>query len=172
MNLNRDSRKSAIRPYKNNVTVFGVEEPLDGDAGAEEDVVCQPCEDEGEFGERSVKKMQSPMLPSPAEIDNHNLTHFPYRSWCRHCVRGRGKEASHVKSQNEPGDVPEFHFDWCFPGEEEAFKNLTVLVGRMRGTRMTMSTLMPSKSTGEFASKRIMAYLRECGCELSKIIVK
>ena len=37
---------------------------------------------------------------------------------------------------------------------------------------MTMSTLMPSKSTGKFASKRIMAYLRECGCGLNKIIVK
>ena len=180
MNVNRDSREYAIRPYIKTVAKIEVKEPSgDKEESAavveeEEDLRCSPCEatEEEETGERHVKKMQSPLLPSTAEIDEHNLTHFPYRSWCRHCVRGRGKEASHIKSRNEPGDVPEFHFDWCFPGEEEAFKNLTVLVGRMRGTRMTMSTLMPSKSTGEFASRRIMAFLRECGCELSKIIVK
>ena len=169
--MNRDSRRHAIRPKSKYVAKIEVEKPS-GETKAEFE--CHPCEgtDEEETGERHVKKMQSPLLPTPAEIEEHNLTHFPYRSWCRHCVRGRGKEASHVKSENEPGDVPEFHFDWCFPGGEEAFKNLTVLVGRMRGTRMTLSTLMPSKSTVEFASRRILAFLRECGCELSKIIVK
>ena len=170
--MNRDSCRHAVRPKDKTVAKVEVEEV--GGEGDEEEVRCHPCggSEEEETGERFVKKMQSPLLPSAKEIDEHNLTHFPYRSWCRHCVRGRGKEASHVKAQNEPGDVPEFHFDWCFPGEEEAFKNLTVLVGRMRGTRMTLSALMPSKSTGEFASRRIMAFLRECGCELSKIIIK
>ena len=35
-----------------------------------------------------------------------------------------------------------------------------------------MSTVVPTKTTGEFTGRRIMAFLRECGCELSKIIVK
>ena len=140
--MNRDSENNAIRPFNHLVADVEVEEP----SGEREDdgSRCHPCEDEGESGERFVKRMQSPLLPTPAEIEDHNLTHFPYRSWCRHCVRGRGKEASHVKAQNEPGEVPEADFDWCFLGEEEAFKNLAVLVGRMRGTRMTMTGLMPS----------------------------
>ena len=37
---------------------------------------------------------------------------------------------------------------------------------------MTMSSVSPTKSTGEFITRRIMAYLRECGCELAKIVVK
>ena len=71
-----------------------------------------------EYGERTVKKMNDPSRPSQADVDTHNLTHQPYRSWCRHCVRGRGKELPHVKGKDEMGEVPEFHFDFCFPGEE------------------------------------------------------
>ena len=29
---------------------------------------------------------------APEEPAEHMLTHIPFRSWCRHCVRGRGKE--------------------------------------------------------------------------------
>jgi hypothetical protein len=129
-------------------------------------------EEEGESGKREVQKMNSPGKPSAEEVEHHNLTHLPFRNWCRHCIRGRGKEASHKVVQDEGGEVPELHLDYCFPGEEETGKNLTVLVARMRNTRMTMSTVIPSKTTGEFTGKRIMAFLRECGCELSKLTVK
>ena len=46
---------------------------------------------EGEPGERKTKKLQEPKMPTRTEIEEHNLTHLPYRSWCRHCVRGRGR---------------------------------------------------------------------------------
>ena len=63
--------------------------------------------------------------------------------------------------------------DFCFPGyEESASEYLTVLVVRMRDTRMTMSTVVPSKSVGEFTTKRTVAFLRECGSEMSKITIK
>ena len=81
--------------------------------------------------------MNSPVKPSREEVETHNLTHLPYRNWCRHCVRGRGKEAAHAAGKGEIGDHPEFHFDWCFPGEEEAGKNLTVLVGASESAPQT-----------------------------------
>ena len=52
-------------------------------------------EEEGESGRREVERMQSPGKPSLEEVEHHNLTHLPYRSWCRHCVRGRKKELPH-----------------------------------------------------------------------------
>ena len=97
-----------------------------GDVEVEEE---DDSEDEGESGKREIKKMNPPIKPSSEEIETHNLTHLPYRNWCRHCVRGRGKEAAHKAGSGEVGDHPEFHFDWCFPGEEEEGKNLIVLVG-------------------------------------------
>ena len=32
--------------------------------------------------------------PSEAEVEQHELTHLPFRSWCRHCVHDKGKEKS------------------------------------------------------------------------------
>ena len=34
-----------------------------------------------------------PVLPSEALVEQHELTHFPFRDWCRHCVRATSKEA-------------------------------------------------------------------------------
>ena len=32
----------------------------------------------------------SPKLPSPADVEDHRLTHNPVRSWCKICIVGRG----------------------------------------------------------------------------------
>ena len=39
--------------------------------------------------------LPNPELPSQSEIDDHNVDHCPYRSWCRHCVEGRAREMAH-----------------------------------------------------------------------------
>ena len=57
----------------------------------------EEAENEGESGSRSVLKMLDPKLPSKAEREEHELTHLPYRNWCKYCVQGRGKEAPHKK---------------------------------------------------------------------------
>ncbi len=58
-------------------------------------------------------------LPSEAEVQQHCLTHMPYRNWCPHCVRGRGREMDHKKTKEkgeEEPTVPEYHMDYCFTG--------------------------------------------------------
>lgn len=56
----------------------------------DEDISDEEFDGEGAGGEeREVVKMQSPKLPPKDEVDNHMLTHVPFRSWCRHCVRAR-----------------------------------------------------------------------------------
>ena len=45
-----------------------------------------------------VRTLASPELPSQAEIDEHNVSHQPYRAWCRFCVMGRGEPDYHRKS--------------------------------------------------------------------------
>ena len=34
----------------------------------------------------------------------HELTHLPYRSWCSHCVRVKGKAIDHRKAEQRPED--------------------------------------------------------------------
>ena len=50
----------------------------------------QEREGVGAQGER-VRPLPQPRLPSRQEVQEHELTHIPYRSWCVHCVRGAGR---------------------------------------------------------------------------------
>ena len=68
--------------------------------------------------------------------------------------------------------LPEFNFDYCFPGKTEGKDNLKVLVGRERGKRMTMATVVSRKGADKFVVKRVAAFLKETGCEYRDIIVK
>ena len=47
---------------------------------------------------REVKAPGIPMTPSRAEVLQHRLKHHPYRDWCPHCVRGKGREDRHTGS--------------------------------------------------------------------------
>ena len=109
---------------------------------------------------RKVKPMHDPRLPSREEVRLHSLTHLPYRSWCAHCVRGRGREMDHRKRSAGEEGVPEYHLDYCFPGDEEGQK-LVVLAVVERYSRMKKMAVVPSKgSTGEYAMKMVLSLMR------------
>ena len=83
---------SCMRPkrrcWDGSVLEGGVE-----DAGGE--VAEEVLEDEVDKGVRKPVNMRDPKLPTEEERKEHEMTHLPYRSWCRHCVRGRGKDSAH-----------------------------------------------------------------------------
>eukprot|EP00971_Amphidinium_carterae_P209657 4159003-Amphidinium_carterae.1 len=43
----------------------------------------------------TAKPLAVPVRPSKAEVEAHNLTHLPYRSWCPHCVRAKARPRGH-----------------------------------------------------------------------------
>ena len=68
-----------------------------------------------------------------------------------------------AKNAEAESGIPEYHLDYCFPGDEEG-ERLTVLVGVERYSRMKKAVVVPSKgSTGWYAAKMIMELMRECG---------
>ena len=102
-----------------NVEPASADEKAEGAEGqVEPEIECQPCgEGEGteQAGQRRTIRVTTPYKPSQDEVEEHELTHLPYRSWCKHCIRGRGKETSHQQQSEEDRTVPEFHMDFCFP---------------------------------------------------------
>ena len=76
-------------------------------------------EDESEEAARP-RILRDPGDPTPQEVDEHNVTHMPYRAWCRHCVAGRGKEDPHrrVKQESKEAGIPVSSVDYCFFGSE------------------------------------------------------
>ena len=71
---------------------------------------------------REVSAPPIPTLPSREEVFRHRLTHRPFRSWCPHCVKGKGREDRHVQSKQKnlvPG-VPKIVSDYFFIGRRRA----------------------------------------------------
>ena len=56
--------------------ICGVNDEMDSDA------------DDENIGAIKVKAVKNVYLPSQLEIDEHNLTHLPFRDWCPYCVQG------------------------------------------------------------------------------------
>ena len=112
-----------------------------------------------EFGNRKVVRKHDPRQPSQQEKEEHEMTHLPFRSWCRHCIMGRGREEDCRKSMEEERQVPEVHLDYMFMGDEKEGKTLAFLVARERETRAVLSTVVPRKTTGEWICRRLMAWL-------------
>ena len=83
-----------------------------------EEAVRVHAEAEGDF----VKGFVDPRLPSPAEQAAHALVHVPYRNWCGVCVRAKGRDLDHRTAVCSEYQIPEFSFDFCFPGDKESNK--------------------------------------------------
>jgi hypothetical protein len=155
----RSEQLGSVGQEEDEVIEEGVQETLEGE--------------EVQHGERKTAKLNDPKEPSSEERKTHEMTHLPFRRWCRHCIRGRGKEAAHYKRKGEDGELHELHFDYAFMGEEdEPGKTVTLLVVREKKSRMTLSTAVPTKSTGKFVIDRVIAFMKELGIENLDIIAK
>ena len=65
----------------------------DGDAATDETADDEQLQDEFEVEAEEAAPLAvapSPTMPSPAEVEEHRITHIPFRSWCRECTMGRG----------------------------------------------------------------------------------
>ena len=178
--IEKSEIEKPLRPDER-VRVCEVEDEEDGksmEAEAEDEekeksykgIEAERLEKEGD--KREIRKLIDPRKPTVEEIDEHELTHVPYRNWCPICVMAKGKELDHRKSNDEPRGLSEYSFDYCFPGDESGFK-LTVLVGKEKVTGMCFATAVPTKgASGKFAVDKAVEYMEEMGDHTGKVIVK
>ena len=166
-------------PSENEIPVRTIEE----ETGREGDEVGQSAaggqdtrefvDEEGhECGSREPRKLRDPKLPSPEEVRAHELTHLPYRSWCVHCVRGKGKSMDHRRGEGD-AEVREVHVDYCFMGGQDDDKTKCIVIAKDRMTKMIMCSVVPTKGgRDEFPAKRICAFIRELGLEHVDLTLK
>ena len=87
--------------------ICGVEIEDGEQALAGEEEGREPQED-GEVEEgQPAKPLRQPQLPSKRIIEEHELTHCPYRSWCIHCIKSRGQAAGHYSKEAEEEEEEE-----------------------------------------------------------------
>ena len=96
---------------------------------------------------RPARKVQTPCLPSAADVEEHNKTHLPYRSWCPFCVKGRKDRPAHATRPKVGPECAEIGLDYCYirrAGEEQC---ITVLVTKDRFSRALRAAVLRYKGT-------------------------
>ena len=69
---------------------------------------------------RVLPKPLNPNEPTRQEIiDHENSFHCQYRSWCPHCVRGRGKALDHRVASDRVRSVNALSIDYFFLGQND-----------------------------------------------------
>ena len=80
-------------------------EPVPGQAPAEEEIQEEAL---------PARAALRPEQPTAAERAAHDLTHCPYRSWCRACMLGRGRDRSHHRIDHRGDIIPRVALDYMF----------------------------------------------------------
>ena len=82
------------------------------------------------------KVLRDPGEPTKAEWDEHRVDHYPYRSWCPFCVKGRATGIQH-RGIKEESKIPVLGFEYLLGGEEglEDEESLKILVAKCQMTK-------------------------------------
>ena len=120
-----------------------------------------PCEGSSSQAQKPMM-MKGPLNPSQQEIDLHNLTHLPYRSWCPHCVATRRPNIAHVPSK-QASTIPQLATDYCFIRDSVDQDTATCLVARVYPWKMTFAIVVDLKGRDESAIKRLSNFIKSCG---------
>ena len=61
-----------------------------------------------------LRKAASPTMPSAADVEDHRITHVPYRSWCMECNMGRGLGEQRGSHAGRAHDIPIVGIDFLY----------------------------------------------------------
>ena len=81
-------------------------------------------DEEQEEEHQKARAIAIPDIPIRREVEDHNMTCFPFRSCCSHCQRGRGRRSAQKRRHNE-GDgmddraVTSYSIDHLYLTEED-----------------------------------------------------
>ena len=109
---------------------------------------------EEEEGVKPVVKNTEPQ-PSRKEIEEHMLTHIPFRSWCPHCVRGKARAKYH-KGVKDEKHVPMISADYLYmESKESEDKGMPILVVKDRHSGWISARVVPKKGKHVYAVKEM-----------------
>ena len=155
---------------------------IDDDVGQE---VTPECDEA-----HTARRVTQPDQPTQKEIEEHELTHFPYRPWCIHCVRGQGindahkrKSESELQREREHCAVTTFSIDYGFINDSgqrvlddeymPSKHGKPILVAKDRKTGGIAAIEVDHKGKdGGWAVKRLVGILEDFGYVGSRVVIK
>ena len=84
-------------------------------AASEGSKAVEASEDaEGPEEIQAQRKLRSPYLPTLSELQQHRITHLPFRAWCPECVEALATEMARRLRAHERRDVLHISVDYFF----------------------------------------------------------
>ena len=123
---------------------------------------------------RKLKIANRPTLPTQEEVEEHQVTHWPTRDWCEHCVKGKAVSSAHKRSQDKGEiDTPTISIDYCFMAPEEREEGtIPILAVYDNKTKAIRALPCAAKGTDEEAVKWLVDIIEEMGYVGEKIVLK
>ena len=134
-------------------------------------MICGSCAEDDEQAEGEevpdVRAKTAPRGPSKSEREAHEATHMPYRSWCAHCVRGRGIASPHVekKDDDERKEMrrPVVSMDYFFMNKEDEDK-ATMIAVKEEKHGCVHASIVPGKGDQvEWVSSHVARFCNKLG---------
>ena len=130
--------------------------------------VAQAVEGDASREARSQTQIRE---PTAAERQLHNLTHWPYKGWCDHCLSMEGLEDRHESiPDSRDRDTPIVSFDFAYTSvttSKPDLKNykLTILVAHDTATGSVFGLPVPSKGKDDlkFAAIELTRLIQSLG---------
>ena len=72
---------------------------------------------------RNAKGIQVSETPTQKDVDEHMLTHIPFRSRCKFCVMGRGASMQHRRIDKSEETIPTISIYYAFLNEKQEVEN-------------------------------------------------
>ena len=111
----------------------------------------------------TAEKINHGTTPTQAEVEDHELTHSPFRNWCKHCVFGKAKNDARKKVEKEGDGTPTLVIDYAYLTEEfERGKRKEVIEGEgspmivmydSKNSKAVFSFIVPQKGENEYAGR-------------------
>ena len=123
-----------------------------------------------------MRPRPQPRMPTKAEIERHNIDHYPYASWCPACVDGAGRADKHVRGGEEQNEKPVVAFDYGYfvdneespqqaGGEQASGETASpFLVTEVKQDRAVFADVVACKGVeDQFAVEQVCAHLKPLG---------
>ena len=109
---------------------------------------------------RVPKGLKVPGEPSSSERKQHELTHLPFRDWCPHCVKAKGR---HGPAKKQIDRQPVIQVDYCFSATNKDLPLQKILSAVDVISGLGMAVVVPSKGEIDYSVAELKKFIFECG---------
>ena len=113
---------------------------------------------------QNAEPLPEPRVPTRSQICSHNITHLPYRSWCKHCVAARRSNSPHLRATTpSQRSKPLLVADYCYVRDNLDKELATILVARLYPAKALLATVCPHKGVDSKVVARMASFIKDSG---------